>query len=103
MADQTAAVQNNQMAAVHHCRCLHCGAYAVTAPFWRYTKLPCLQALMQAFMARASLRLDSVEQLLSGEKALTPKDVFSPKQSPIFRRVPCGAEDGEDAQVSLIT
>ena len=58
---------------------------------------------MQAFMARASLRLDSVEQLLSGEKALTPKDVFSPKQSPIFRRVPCGAEDGEDAQVSLIT
>ena len=58
---------------------------------------------MQAFMARASLRLDSVEQLLSGEKALTPKDVFSPKQSPDINMAPCQAADDGDAQVSLIT
>ena len=57
---------------------------------------------MQAFMARASLRLDSVEQLLSGETVLTPKDVFTPKQSPTFGMTPCVAEDGEHAQVSLI-
>ena len=58
---------------------------------------------MQAFMARASLRLDSVEQLLSGETVLTPKDIFTPKQSPKFGMTTCEAEDHEDAEVSLFT
>ena len=56
---------------------------------------------MQEFMAQASLRLDSVEQLLSGEMILTPKEIFTPKQSP-NGMTPCKAEYDEDAEVSLL-